>query len=103
MQPPVPDSTATKLLPHAGIAGHSWVTVATLSIVVAVLLAFSIPRRNGAGPEPLPRLEYDIHEIGQYWAQRPVAVASRSAVVALEGLRWGVGRIVLPVYLLIRP
>jgi hypothetical protein len=85
--------STSKKCATAGFAGHSWAAIAIISVVVAVLVAFSIPRSSAGGTaEPLPRLEYDIDEIGEYWAQRPVAVASRSAAVAFEGMRWGVGK-----------
>ena len=74
------------------MAGYDWTTIGPIAVGVALLVAASIPRsRLTSEPEPLPRLEYKFEEIGDYFAQRPVAVATRSAVVAYEGLKWAAG------------
>lgn len=75
-----------------GVAGYSWTTIGPIAVGVALLVAASTPRSNlTSEPEPLPELEYDFEEIGEYFAQRPVAVAVRSTVVAFEALRWSAG------------
>lgn len=85
--------TVIKPIPvRSGVAGYSWTTIGPIAAGVALLVLASIPRRSlTSEPEPLPRLEYDIDEIGEYFAQRPVAVATRSAVVAFEALKWSAG------------
>ena len=75
-----------------GVDGYSWTTIGPIAVGVSLLIAASIPHTSlTSAPEPLPRLEYDFEEIGEYFAQRPVAVATRSAVVAFEGLWWWAG------------
>ena len=79
-----------------GVDGYSWTTLGPIAVGVALVIAASIPRSSlTSEPEPLPRLEYDFGEIGDYFAQRPVAVATRSAVVAFEALWWLAGRFLL--------
>ena len=81
-----------RLVVHAGYAGHSWGTLASIAAVVSVAVLLSSRRSDSdAGPDPLPPLVYDIEEVEQYWSQRPVAVARRSVAVAYEGVRWGIG------------
>lgn len=67
-------------------------TLAPIASAVAFLVVASIPKRSLPSDDPLPRLEYEINEISDYFAQRPVAVATRSVVVAAEALRWGLGK-----------
>ena len=80
-----------------GVDGYSWTTIGPIALGVSLLIAASIPRTSLTSlPEPLPRLEYDFEEIGEYFAQRPVAVATRSAVVAFEALWWWAGAVLNP-------
>lgn len=74
------------------MGGHSWGTLAIVAVSIIVAVAFSTPSsREAEDPDPLPPLVYDVDVVGAYWAQRPVAVARRSTVVAAEGLQWAFG------------
>lgn len=78
-------------------AGYNPLTVASLVVAVAAVVACTAPSSDEAAaggpslPEDALATEYDADFVAAYWARRPGAVSVRSVQVLSAALRVGSG------------